>query len=1084
MSGGISAIRGFDYQSTVILDLLFDHFDHHGPSASVRPEGEDDLDLRWTDAGVERRRFIQVKKPTEDAKACPNPSPWSLTDISRELLPDAITRLTGNNHEQVWVLGDAVAAPVREFFDAGANALHETTDSYWTVIHGLARSEAQKLLTARSSAANAASHWRMPNSLPTDPQQAQSALTATANALGQLHGLEGAAFAQRYIQEAARLNVLLPGVLGHIKILDANGNEMEVAERVMQRLEHRYGLRRSVIEFTLFRNLRGFINDIAKQPGRWFNHEELELELRSVWPHMVPIKAPPPLAEDHIMRPAVVDGLIDPWTGVGAEVVGISGSGKTRLAAEVLERSRLIHPNRIVLYAEVREGVSLRDCLVGVAFHLRRLGISEPFGVAIQPNQTNEGVLAALAKVFSKIPSDCLLLLDLVEGDTPPGFARDLATFLRAMTYKTLRLIVFGQESTLRELTTLEQIQLGVGRFDAPGLSFEEFVTLVGRRHPQPDRVQLSSIYQQITAGRSAGLNVSLAQALARAQTMVEMAEIAARPAEERLAFSERSRFARVSTAARGAAEKLTCFALAFRRSEAEGVFPSDNIGLAIRELLDLGLLRRNDGESFEMHETVRAGLAGLIAPQTRHDAHDSLAAWYRDSAQIGAAILHLELAGLSQEARTQAREAFLAGKSWIALWPYVARHRLVSATEVITVVAGPERIEGVHLLPDILKDLEVAPVAEALIGLIREQSGRALADPQWARPILEAILVNEPSRFDDLIEFLIQAGSSPEAGANALTWLSIAAHRWSGAIGPSTLDLFDRQPEAIQKPFLGLLLRGGRAALRHAFQHLYKHPKLTESGRGAWPGFSLNVRSSEDITDLLVTLPIATPTDMIRSRSPRLGPMGRLIWGARKALRTPCIAALQAQTLESDALVNAIRILLFLGEPTILDLCEGLRGRTDKAGALANLVPAMVPALADWRPYETRVLDQAAEFSDRGQALITLAWSGTSLDNLLDRLWAEDPAGWPRWDPILRIIASATQFAAAIPILGKALASGDDLGVVVLPAIIARQGQAPGPDVTAVLLQALTYDNDWVRLSAAVALTHRRERAALPRLV
>ena len=217
MSGGISAIRGFDYQATVILDLLFDHFEHHGPGASVRPEGEDDLDLRWTDAGVDRRRFVQVKKPTEDAQACPNPSPWSLADIVRELLPDALARLTGNNHEQVWVLGDAVAAPVRELFDAGPEAPSTATNAYWTVIHGLARTEAQPLLLAGSAVAQAASRWRAPNSVPTDPVQAQIALAAAANALGQPHGPAGALFAQRYAQEAARLHTLLPGVLGRIR---------------------------------------------------------------------------------------------------------------------------------------------------------------------------------------------------------------------------------------------------------------------------------------------------------------------------------------------------------------------------------------------------------------------------------------------------------------------------------------------------------------------------------------------------------------------------------------------------------------------------------------------------------------------------------------------------------------------------------------------------------------------------------------------------------------------------------------------------------------------------------------------------
>ena len=45
MTGGISAIKGFDYQATVILDRLFDHFEAHGATATVRPEGPDDLEL-------------------------------------------------------------------------------------------------------------------------------------------------------------------------------------------------------------------------------------------------------------------------------------------------------------------------------------------------------------------------------------------------------------------------------------------------------------------------------------------------------------------------------------------------------------------------------------------------------------------------------------------------------------------------------------------------------------------------------------------------------------------------------------------------------------------------------------------------------------------------------------------------------------------------------------------------------------------------------------------------------------------------------------------------------------------------------
>jgi hypothetical protein len=56
MSNGINAIKGFDYQATVTLDLLFDHFDSRGPSARARPEGHEDtlsLPRRCTDPSRE-----------------------------------------------------------------------------------------------------------------------------------------------------------------------------------------------------------------------------------------------------------------------------------------------------------------------------------------------------------------------------------------------------------------------------------------------------------------------------------------------------------------------------------------------------------------------------------------------------------------------------------------------------------------------------------------------------------------------------------------------------------------------------------------------------------------------------------------------------------------------------------------------------------------------------------------------------------------------------------------------------------------------------------------------------------------------
>ena len=84
MSGGIQALRGFDYQSTVILDRLFAHFDEHGLNGSVRPEGADDLDLSWVGSdGSIHERFEQIKKTARGPGDQPQSSPLD-TPAGRE----------------------------------------------------------------------------------------------------------------------------------------------------------------------------------------------------------------------------------------------------------------------------------------------------------------------------------------------------------------------------------------------------------------------------------------------------------------------------------------------------------------------------------------------------------------------------------------------------------------------------------------------------------------------------------------------------------------------------------------------------------------------------------------------------------------------------------------------------------------------------------------------------------------------------------------------------------------------------------------------------------------------------------------
>ena len=140
MSGGIHAKRGFNYQDIVVLDLLTTHFDEHGPSGRVRPEGIDDLELTWTTSdGAFQKQFVQIKKPREDAATNPTNKPWTLADITRELIPGTVLRMKGNTWKQLWILGDRFSADARSLLAAANDAATQVPQLYWPTVHRLAR---------------------------------------------------------------------------------------------------------------------------------------------------------------------------------------------------------------------------------------------------------------------------------------------------------------------------------------------------------------------------------------------------------------------------------------------------------------------------------------------------------------------------------------------------------------------------------------------------------------------------------------------------------------------------------------------------------------------------------------------------------------------------------------------------------------------------------------------------------------------------------------------------------------------------------------------------------------------------------
>jgi hypothetical protein len=1082
-SGGIHAIRGFDYQATVILDLVLDHFDLHGASAYVRPEGLDDLDLGVVTGQVERRLYAQIKKPSEDAYGTPTSSLWTVTRAANELLPGTIERLSANTHCQSWILGDAVAPELQSLVKAGDAAFETAPAAYVEIVHLLAKDRSRVVEGLSASPKRQLERWRTSANSGGDLSQTASAFADAARAAG----VSDDAVA-RYLAEQGRVNALLPDVLERTDLRSTYGSESDVAIRVCARLETRYQLRREVVSDTLFRNLRGFINDVSKMPGRRFDRDEFELEVRCVWPSMVPIKEPPPLPEWHILRGDLVSTITgtQPWNAL--EVVGISGSGKTSLAAEAIAHSREAEIDRITYYVEVRGDETMRNVLVGLAFHLRRRGIPEPFGLALRPTIPDEAMLADVAGVLGNLSQPILLVMDLVDGSCSQQFARDLAAFVRALTPGKLRLAVFGQQASLSELSPFDRERHSVERLDIRGFTFEEFVRLCARTYPDPDRAQLWDVYQHVTAGRAAGLFAKFAESLAGLESIELMQANAARPPDIFLQEAERRRFANLSHGARSAAEKLMCYALPFRPKDAAEVFPSENVGLAVRELLALGLLRKQDEDALEMHEIVRAGLEESIALATRKSAHTALAAWYAARNQITAQILHLDRAGTITVAHALARGLFLQGEHWDALVPYVARNHLLTGLEVAALLTKPEPPQQAYLLPDLLRQLGDASTAEALLDEVRRQAARFDKDYSWAWKMVEAILACDQERLHPLIEFALEKPDIPGGGMTRFEYVSTGARRFAVRIAPETLALFQRQQPEIKLRMLSvMLLDRRREVLRPAFEFLasYQAPPDWRRYGGSAPGsLPLRLSRKEDVVEFLAAIPLVQPAELITAKSALLGPFAGFAWSQRGLLRTHCADILAAATEDDTVLQNAIRVIAFLGDPRLARLCERLLARDGMVHTFGKLAPALNPATVDIQQYESRLLDPDRDLQDRVACLTILAAVGGDLGKLLRRLNEFDQKNYRLWKFLFLGASVTSPFEDAIPLLEEHLFSQETDKTPVFTPILSRLGELETPQSTAMLLRALSHSDPRVRFVAATTLSQHRTRGVLPSLL
>lgn len=1080
MSGGRIAISGFDYQSIVILDQLFDHFDLHGLGAKARPEGSDDLDLIWSENGRDRHRHVQVKKPRETDQGVPKNQPWRLSEVADELLPNTLNQLTTLDSQQTWILGDAVQPQVRRLVAAGSAAPDKESDLYWQVVHLMARASVLSDLPRQERQSLLRWRFKNPPSIANDARDLL--LTEYGQSLSAANA--GAEVVGRYQERVSWIHQRLPEVLTRIEILEDYGSEADVGQRFKDRLQREYRLSAATVEHNLFGNFRSFINDVAKRPGETIDRLGFEVQLRSAWPQMSAATEPPIPPVDGVLRPDLTDVLVKPGAATVVEVIGISGSGKTTLAAQAAAALEEHDPGRLPIYVRVRAGVAFRDVMSGIAFHLLRRGIPDLFGLAVDSKPADDTVIDRLAEVCSGLPQPVQLLFDLVEGGCNAQFGRDLDRFVRVLTTGSCRLVVFGQQSTFSALSPVETESAGILVINMRGFRWEEFASLVVRYHLDVDRDVLWEIFNRITVGRSAGLYAQLAESLARQPSLEAMLSIASRPPEDMVSAAEQSRFNQLASGVRSAAERLVCFALPFRRHDAEAAFPDENVGAAIKVLVAIGLLRI-DAEGFlEMHETVRAGLESGIARVVRKSAHGALADWYGRLGDTPAQIFHLDKADRSVEAKSLGRETFLRGEAWRSLASYVTRRALVSAQEVVAVAARTESIADFYLLRSILPELAPEAADGLLMDLLAQQHSRYFGDHDWARPVVETILALNPSRFQDLLVFTVARAANAKERREGLTWLLIAARHGHRLSTTEVVGFAKSQPADVQRLLLPVLLRdGGRAALALAFE-IFARPTDDETRRDAsWHSVKLAVERREDVVEILAALPgKISASEMIATRSLSFGAAGSLIWSARQQLRPFCVDILGNDGDEAEIRANAWRMLLFIGHPAFETLVDPLEpGPIPHDSAL--LGPAFAPTAYDAQRYEGTLIDPSAAPLRRHAALAVLLFLDVDLGGLRSRLAAmpKDPlAGL--WDRFFVLLFVKQPFVAGVPMLQAELASppANPLPPKFLAACLDAVCEAAWPVVTDLLMQGVEHRDPSVRSISILGLARRRSQRAV----
>jgi len=1082
MSDGYHALKGFEYQATVNLDLIIKHFNQSNENISIRPEGEDDLVIVPDKEGTSH--FFQVKKPKESADGFLKKEPWALTEAVNGLLVGTLERLRDNQHRQTWILGDEVDADVHDLLSYEPKGDDTYSIVYLRALHLLAKKQS-KVIPKKHSGSRSLNLWK-PESIDSPSlliDSFQKKLSSSDISKDKFN---------EYVKEVNGIHDVLPNILLRTSVEVVYGTDEEIRSRIQSELKEKYKLDWEVSKNTLLPCLRNFVSTVSSQRGRTIRKHDFEAEIRNIWPRMTMVCSPQILREGDIRRNELVNEVLNSVEIGALEITGISGSGKTTLASEILEYIESKNISMQPIYLAVRADKDFRDVISGIAFNLRSYGIDDLLPIAVNYKSSDEKSLIDSARFLSSIDMDLLCIIDLVDGQCSNTFSRELAIFIENLSGNKSKFIVMGQSSSFHHLSALQKKTLKLpSPINMSGFSFEEFLVLVEKLclNFNGERTSLYEIYNSLTASRSSMLYARLANLVASCGSLEEMQRLSALPANEVLQEADRSKYNLLSDGLKQTADKLFCFILPFQKEEASRVFSSDRVGDAVIELVQCGLLRRLESNYYEFHETTRRGMESLIPYDIKISAHKALSDYYENTGDIVATVYHLDQSGQHRKAKKVAKEAFLSGRGRVGLEAYVKKNNLISSSEIVSLIFDASDTGRSYMLPKMLDNLGDGDTANLILKRLKENSSILNTDYQKVWQITEAVQLCDPFKIYELIrigmtlpiradkpdalEYIVQGVRNPK----------------KPIISPDFKEFFKSQNDGIKIKILPLfLLDKRREILSEAFSffHSYREPINTQNNSFHSSSIRhLKIDDLADVQEFLAAIPIPNDINtMLINRSPNLGLLENYIWNHRHSIKPLCVEFVQSDSDDENALINALRVLLFFqDESSLLFLNKKIPG-SSRLNSLVHIIPSIYPDVINLSECQEKILNTNIEFKERLSDFSVFSQAGGDIDDLYNQLIEVDANNADDWKSLILMTSIIKPSKSAMRIFEEQLVGKSNaLPTKILTPIVSKLGELSGTDVDEFLVRILDAKEN-IASASCISLQARRSKLALPVLL